>query len=145
MEFPKKWLSAIFLALTFTLIAGAAATTKLHCSICGMDFTPTAKTSFASVHKGKPIHFCSFTCASRFHKKYPEEALSALDFLTGSKLETKSAYFLIRSKNILKELEFDMPPSVVAFKTSAAAKKTQARLGDGEVVQGLGALEKAYD
>lgn len=107
---------------------------------------PSAKTGFESERNGKPTHFCSFACAHRFHSSadHRNAPLFAHDFKTGARLDAKQAFYLIKSKNISKELEFDMPPTVVAFSSEQTAKEIQTRLKDGEVVKGFEAVEKAY-
>jgi YHS domain-containing protein len=138
----------ILVLLTLFLVAiplGAATEATLKCPICGMKFKPSAKTSFEATHEGKELQVCSFACARRLRKKYEKDPLYAHDFHTLKKIDSTSAFFLIKSKNLLKELDFDMPPSVVAFSVEADAKKVRDRLMDGEIVNGFAAMEKAYE
>ena len=44
-----------------------------------------------------------------------DEITQVREFTSGGMIKADDAFFLVRSKNILKELKFDMPPSVVAF------------------------------
>ena len=142
----RTYLWPIFIFFVFLLLQTVAlAGEKTKCPICGMNFEVGAKTSYESTRDGKPVAFCSFSCARRFHQKYPDAKLHAHDFETGKPVEASSAFFLAKSKNVLKELPFDMPPSVVAFAGREAANKTKARLGDGEVVKGFPALLKIYE
>ncbi len=133
------------LSLLLLFIFSATTSYAADCPVCGMHFKDGAKTSFETVKDGKPVHVCSFSCARRVHKKMPEAPLKAVDFETGSAVDAKSAWFLVKSKNVLKELEFDMPPSVVAFSKEEQAKKARERLKDGEIVKGIDAVEKAYE
>jgi YHS domain-containing protein len=135
----------LLFSICLLFIGLSAFAAQLDCPVCGMHFKEDAKTSFESVRDGKPIHLCSFSCARRVHKKTPAAALKARDFETGAALDARTAWFLVKSKNVLKELDFDMPPSIVAFATEDAAKKARARLKDGEVVKGFDAVEKAYE
>ncbi len=119
-------------------------TAPSQCIVCGMDVKPESKAAFDSTKEGKPVRFCSFSCAHGFHKKYPKEKLVTKDYDSGKTIDTSSAYFLVGSDNILKELEFVMPPAIVAFETEESAKKMQARLKDGELIKGFNSLEKKY-
>lgn len=130
----------LFVGLQFTAVAAEA----LKCAICGMEFKRNAKTAFESTRGGNPTHFCSFACVHRFHEKFKDTPIFARDFETGNRIDASRAFFLFKSKNVLKELEFDMPPSVVAFSTEEAAKRIQSRLKDGEIVTGYVSLERAY-
>lgn len=132
------------LLLTFLLIpSGFAADAK--CPICNMVIQKDSKTAFESVRENKPVHVCSFSCAHRFHKRFPDAEIFVKDYVSGKRISAKVAFFLVKSKNILKEIDFEMPPTVVAFSTEADAKKVKARLGDGELVQGFDALQKVYE
>ncbi|MBI4403782.1 MAG: nitrous oxide reductase accessory protein NosL [Deltaproteobacteria bacterium] len=115
-----------------------------RCVICGMEIKKDAKIIFESVRDGKPIHFCSFSCVHSFHSKYRDAPVFVYDFNSGKKVNAQSAFFIVKSKNILKELEFGMPPAVVAFLDEASARKVQVRLKDGEVVRGYETLEKMF-
>ena len=136
---PRAYL--LILLILFTIPALAA---KVECPICGMNFEEGARTSYAGKRGDKPVQFCSFSCAHKFHGHNPKAALEARDFDGGKAVDAGSAWFLIKSKNVLRELPFDMPPTVVAFSSEAAAKKTRERLKDGEVVKGFETVEKAY-
>ena len=114
------------------------------CVVCGMEVKPNAKASFESIKEEKSVPLCSYTCAHRYHSKYADLPLFTFDFDTGSKLDAKSAYYLVKSHNVLKEVEFGMAPTVVAFASEAEAQKNQTRLKDGEVVKGYEALEKTF-
>lgn len=141
------FLSLALLSLFSTLPKRALASgIERECSICGMKTSTDAKTGFDSVRDGKPVYFCSFACAHRFHEAaaHKNAPLSAHDYQTGAAIDSGSAYFLVKSKNITKEVDFDMPPTVVAFATESGAKEVQSRLKDGEVVKGLDAVTKAY-
>src|SRR5476651_1678152 len=106
---PMKQALLIYtLFLIFSATAMAA-----DCPVCGMHFKDGAKTSYETVKDGKPVHVCSFSCARRVHKKMPEAPLKAVDFETGASVDANSAWFLVKSKKCLKELDFDMPPSVI--------------------------------
>lgn len=132
----------LFVFLNLLSLSASAATT-FKCLACGMDVAQGAKGGFESKKEQKPVHLCSFACAQAFHKRAPETPLFAYDFSTGNQVDVKLAYFLVKSKNILKEVEFGMPPFVAAFSDEISAKKTQTRLKDAEVVKGYEALEKA--
>lgn len=134
------WIILLFGLLQNTASSGEA----FKCAICGMEFREKAKTAFESAPDGKPIHFCSYACIHRFHERYKDAPIFAHDFETGNRIEANTAFFLIKSKNVLKELDFDMPPSVVAFSKKESAEKAQSRLKDGEIVTGYAALEKVY-
>lgn len=133
-------------ALLFLFISCASQSVKndLQCPVCGMHFNSTAKTSFQA-HEGEgKKQVCSFSCASRLKKRFHSK-LQAKDYSSGEWIEAESAYYLIRSRNLLKELDFDMPPSVVAFGSEREAYKKLKELGDGKIVGGFGALEKTYE
>lgn len=123
-----------------------AAATEKNCAVCGMKTTTDAKTGFNSVKDGKPVYFCSFACAHRFHGSgaHKDAPLFAHDYKSGAEIDANKAYYLVKSKSIAKEIDFDMPPTVVAFSTEQAAKETQSRVKDGEVVKGFEAVVKAY-
>ena len=135
----------IFLAIFGVLqVALAHAESPVTCAVCGMEMKPGARASFESIRNEKPVYLYSYSCAHAFHSKYPDAPLFAFDWDTGSKIDVKSASFLVKSKNVLKELEFGMAPTVVAFSSEALAKKHHDRLKDGEVVKGYEALEKIF-
>jgi len=140
LSISRGFLLPLFLLF---LAVPAWALTKVECPVCGMQFSDKAKTSFFATHDGKPVHLCSFACAAKLADRDPKAPFTAVDFASGKSLPADSAYFLIRSKKLLKELEFDMPPSVVAFTDEKAAKEKAKSLGDGEIVQGWPALKKA--
>jgi YHS domain-containing protein len=143
----KYFLFTVTVISIFFLIQGGsqAGTQILNCVVCGMETKPGSKTAFESAKDGKPVRFCSFSCAHAFHKKFPKEKMGAKDYETGKDLDTHSAYFLVGSENILKEIEFGMPPAIVAFEKEDPAKKAQARLKDGEIIKGFDALGKKYE
>jgi len=144
----KKIISSVLFLNLFLIICSLALGTEtqnLQCAICGMETKTGSKTSFESRRDGKPVRFCSFSCAHAFRKKYPNEKLMMNDFETGKPIDAKSAFFLANSENLLKELEFGMPPAIVAFEKEGSAKKVKARLKDGEIVNGLESLEKKYE
>lgn len=122
----------------------AVLTEAVTCAICGMDTKPRSKISFEATHEGKHIHFCSISCVLRFHAKHKDVPIFGYNFDDGEKIDTKGAFFLVKSSKILKELEFGMPPSVVVFSSKQSAKRTQARLGDGTVVKGLEETRKIF-
>ena len=117
----------------------------LKCAVCGMDFSPGSRTSFEATIEAKSTPLCSFQCAARTHRKYPTAKLEAFDYLTGKRLPAETAFFLAKSQNLLKEVEFAMAPTVVAFASEKPAQTSKARLGDGVVVQGFSQLEKQYE
>ncbi len=135
-------LVTVFLPTFSSMAAPAPAVAKAECPVCGMHFSEKAKTSYFGTHDGKPLHLCSFACAAKLSDRDPKSAFSAVDYPTGNKIPAESAYFLVNSKKVLKELEFDMPPSVVAFADEKAAKEKVKALGDGEVVKGWPQLKK---
>ncbi len=114
-----------------------------ECPVCGMTFRPTAKTAFFTKVQEKPRHLCSFACATKTSDKFPEAKFEVTDFSSDKTIPGDDAYFLVRSKNLLKELDFDMPPTVVAFASEKAAKDKTTKLGDGEVIRGWKNLKQA--
>lgn len=138
--------SLLFILLGLFQGSAMAAETDKACAVCGMKTSAIAKTGFESEKDGKPIYFCSFACAHRFResKAFRDAPLFAHDFRSGIRTDASAAYFLIKSSQINKEVDFDMPPTVVAFSAEAEAKETLERLKDGQVVKGIGAVEKAY-
>lgn len=137
-----SWLIILVgLLLSATLRAGEAE----NCPICGMELAKDSKTSFESKRDKKPVTFCSFTCAVKFHKKNPKTELFAIDFLTGKRIDAQKAFFLIKSKALEKELPFGMPPTIVSFASEADAEKTKSRVKDGTIVKGFNAVEKIYE
>ena len=94
---------------------------------------------------GKTLRFCSFSCAHRFHRAHTETGFAVRDYESGKEISASRAFFVLDSKNILKELPFDMAPTVVGFGAEASARSKIKGLGDGEVVQGMDALEKRYE
>jgi len=135
----------ILLCLGLGYFAFAAAATQLTCAICGMPLEARAKTSFESTRNGKPVAFCSFACAMRFHRESPKTPLRAYDFETGKAIDALDAYFLVKAKGALKDLGETMPPVVPAFATEADAQKKQKELHEGHVVHGLDAAGKVYE
>ena len=120
----------------------AAAAGTLECPICGMHFKATARTSFLAQYEKKPLNLCSFACATKLSDRQSGATFQVLDFASGNLIDAEKAFFLIKSKNLLKELEFDMPPSVVAFAQKAQAQAKQKAIGDGEVINGWKDLKK---
>jgi len=129
----------ISLILSIGLAFGALAH---ECLVCGMEVKPRARPAFESVQDKSPVHFCSLSCARAFHTKYPATPVTAHDYETGDPLDAKTAYFLIKSEKIVKEMGFGMEPMVVAFAKESAAKKKQAALKEGEVVKGYDELTR---
>ncbi len=123
--------------------ASGVESAKAACPVCGMHFSSTARTSFFGTHDGQHVHLCSFSCAAKLSDRDSKATFTAVDFTSGKPVPAESAYFLIRSKKLLKELEFDMPPSVVAFSDEKAAKDKAKSLGDGEVLKGWEPLKKS--
>lgn len=113
-----------------------------ECPVCGMTFKPLAKTAFLTKIQDKPRHLCSFACAAKTADKAHGVKFEVADFNRAKMVDADNAYFLIRSKNLLKELDFDMPPTVVAFASEKEAKEKAAKLGDGEVIHGWKKLKK---
>ena len=131
----------LFLTLSLFLSSVAPAA-ELECPVCGMTFKQEAKTAFSTQLEGKSRRLCSFACAAKTAQKYPQAGFQLNDFNSGKSLNGENAHFLIRSKNLLKELDFDMPPSVVAFASEKEAKEKTTKLGDGEIVHGWKNLKK---
>ena len=137
----RGFFNSLLLTLSLFLASGVGAA-QLECPVCGMNFTAGAKTSFTTQIEGKTRHLCSFSCAAKTAHKYPQAGFQLNDFTSGKSLGGENAHFLIRSKNLLKELDFDMPPSVVAFASEKEAKDKTTQLGDGEIVHGWKNLKK---
>jgi len=143
LSISRGFLLPLFFTLwLWSAQAFAAVAQKAECPICGMHFSATAKTSYLTTHENKPLHLCSFSCAAKLSDRHASATFTAIDFSSGKKIPAESAYFLIRSKKLLTELEFDMPPSVVAFADAEVAKAKQQALGDGEVIRGWKSLKK---
>lgn len=114
------------------------------CPVCGMEVKPESRTQFEMSHSKDTKHFCSLSCVETYSKKYSTEPVYLFDYETGEKIPAAGAYFLARSEKLLKELEFEMPPTVVGFKRKESAEKHQKRLGDGKVIQGFESLKKEF-
>ncbi len=130
-------MSLRFLILPLLILVSVASAKEADCVVCGMKVKEGARVGFEAVHENKAIHFCSFACASAFHKKHPDSALRAFNYLGGEPVDAAKAFYLVKSKGLLKEVEFGMPPVVAAFSSKADAEGAAKRLGDGKVVQGL--------
>lgn len=147
----KKAKNLLFVLLPLLVIwfsRPLLAADALQCAICVMPVKADSKTRFDSTRNGKPVTFCSFSCAHGFHKKFPGERLEGHDFETGQPVDVQSAFFLAKSENIfnlVKELEFGMQPTVIAFAKEGAAKKIKEQVKDGEVIKGFEALKKLYE
>ena len=136
------WL--LSLLITIQGAFSASNDTVVTCAVCGMDAKVHSKIGFEATLERKTIHFCSLSCALRFHEKHKDVSIFGYNFEDGEKIDTKNAYFLVKSTKVLKELEFGMPPSVVVFSSSTSAKTTQARFGDGQIVKGLGEVSQVF-
>ncbi len=130
----------LFSLISFALPAKSGQT--VSCAVCGMDTKTDARNGFESMHEGKTVHLCSFSCSLKFHAGHLKSPLYGHDFSSGAKVNVESAFFLMKSSKILKELEFGMPPSVVVFSSRFLADKTQAQVGDGEIIKGFEAAQK---
>ena len=139
----KKPVFVLFCFFFFSSALGASPETA-SCSVCGMEIKVDSKIGFEADFQGKHIHFCSFSCALRFHQKHTDVSLLGHDYISGTPLDTKESFFLVKSPNLLKELEFGMPPAVAVFSSESSAKKAQARLGDGQVAKGLEQAAQAF-
>jgi hypothetical protein len=117
------------------------------CAVCGMEVSAKSRTSYSAAKAGTPVKLCSFVCAHSFHEKFPAAKLSATDFLTGKSIPADAAYYMVKSKTLAarKDLEFEMPPPIVAFGNETEAKKFQSELKDGEILKGFPAVEKKYE
>ena len=130
--------------ITFLLHVVSSAQDALRCPVCGMDLK-SSTVSFETTQNGKSAYTCSFACAHRYHRKHPEASLHIRDFTNGKRLDVNDAFFLVKSKNLLKEVEVLMPPAVIAFQTEGDAQKASKRLGDGTVVKGFDAAIRVYE
>lgn len=140
----NAWFIGLF---TFIFLQGAAFSADsfmVNCVVCGMDVKSLSKMGFESMKDDKPVHFCSLSCAMRFHETYKDAPIMGYDFETSNKVDTKNAFFLVKSSKILKELEFGMPPSVVVFSSRESADRTQSRLGDGQIVKSFDQAAQAF-
>ena len=109
-----------------------------------MDVKAESKIKFETIQKEKKVSFCSFSCAVQFHQKYPNSKISTTDYLYQKPIDAAQGFYLVRSKRLLKEFEFDMPPTVAVFATREDAETTQKKLGDGKILSGFDAAEKEY-
>ena len=134
-----------FLSLLISINGAVSAVSDtVSCAVCGMEAKRHSRIGFEATHEGKAIHFCSLSCALRFHEKHKDVPILGHNFENGERVDTKDAYFLVNSRKILKDLEFGMPPSVVLFSSNESAKRTQARVGDGQVVRGFGQVAEIF-
>lgn len=142
-----KFALVFLLALTFFCPAlKAASEVQKKCPVCSMTFQPQAPTSFrATQENGTPHEFCSFSCSLKFHRKFNGAALEAHDFISKKPIDAKNAFFIANSKALLKELDFDMPPSVIAFAKKSDAEAKLKQLKDGTLIEGYSRLEKFYE
>ena len=108
------------------------------CEICHMSMTPKAPTSYMATQKGKAVPLCSYSCAHRFHKKYPHEPLKCFGYGAGKELDTAQAYFAFKSPTLDRAYNDTMLPVVVAFESECMAKKVAP---DGKIVQGFEKIE----
>lgn len=122
----------------------AAPATRYPCAVCGMDVRPGSRAAFEARDGGKQVYFCGFACAARYKGGNASLNVYGHDFETGKKIDTAQAFFLVRSRRLLKEMEFGMPPAVAIFASRDHARKKQSRLGDGEIVKGFGEALKTY-
>lgn len=113
-----------------------------------MEITPQAKNliRFQSAHADhSEMHVCSMTCAKKIRKQKPElTQIQVINFNEPSEfLIGQDAYFLMKSKNIKKDMGANaMAPYLAAFKTEAEAQSAQKKYGDGEVVHGIESVLK---
>ena len=121
-----------------------ATSDTVTCAVCGMDAKIHSKIGFEANHEGKTVHFCSLSCALRFREKHKNSPVFGHDFESSEKVDTKNAYFIVKSTKVLKELEFGMPPTVVVFSSGESAKRALARFGDGQIVKGLGEVSLLF-
>jgi len=126
------------------LLSGSLAWGNITCPICGMEVKAESRTQFEVNLSQEKKHFCSLSCVETYAKRHSSEPVFLFDYETGEKIAAESAYFLARSEKLMKEIEFQMPPTVVGFKKKETAEKHQKRLGDGKIVQGLESLKKEF-
>jgi len=131
-------------ALTCLPLTSYAAETKPRCSICGMFVVDKAAISFEGQRDGKPVPFCSFSCAHAFHRKYPESALLAFDYVSHTALPVEKAFYVIKSEKLASEFKLAMAPVVIAFAKESDAKAAKERVKEGEVVAGFAAVAKVF-
>lgn len=131
--------------LFFILFFLPAFVIAARCPVCGMDVKAESKTKLQFTAKESKTEVCSFVCASRFSKKHADQELLAPDFKKGEWVAAKTAFFLVKSKNLLKQTDVPMLPGVVAFKNEPDALEMKKSLGDGEVVQGFDAAVRVYE
>jgi hypothetical protein len=136
------FLSLLFLSAVCRPLSAAP---QVRCPICGMQFESHAPSSFHAKQGEKDHELCSFSCSLKFHRKFSDALLEAHDFSSKKRIDAKNAFFIAKSQNILKELAFDMPPSVVAFERKVDAEKKLKELKDGILIEGYSRLEKLYE
>lgn len=129
-----------FLLVFFSPVFAAS-----KCPVCGMDVRETSKIIFQFAEKENKTEVCSFVCASRYHRKHSDLSLTVKDFSSTEFVDVKKAYFLVKSKNILKEVDTRMLPPVIGFKSEQAALEMKKRLNDGDIVQGFDAAVRVYE
>lgn len=127
------------------LFMGFPSWAALRCPVCGMEIAESNPTSFQFLEKEQKIQVCSFVCASRFHRKHPSSQIKVKAHETSEWIEGTKAFYLVKSKNILKEITTQMLPPVIGFKSEQAALECKKRLGDGEVVPGIDAAIRVYE
>ncbi|NBX93159.1 MAG: hypothetical protein EB120_04975 [Proteobacteria bacterium] len=130
--------------LLFFALLTALSFAGVRCVICGMDVKPGSKTQFTVVESQEERRFCSLACVDSYLKRKPTREVYVFDYGSGEKIPASDAVFIARSEKLLKELEFEMPPTVIGFTNKEDAEKHQKRLGDGKLIQGFEALRKEF-
>ncbi len=130
----------LLFAFFFSLFSFAIPTQErisiLRCPICGTEIKPTSKTVFMGENDGEKVKFCSFACASKFHKRHLTSNLYVMDYLTGEFIPANTASYLIKSSKVAALLKEEMPPYVIAVKDKSVAKDQLKQFDDGEYVDG---------
>ncbi len=115
----------------------------VDCDVCGMIIKDKVSNHFilkkATVTE-KALNACSIPCVTKAKKSsahYTKVEVSDFNH-PGKFLDGDKAFFLIKSKNLKKDLgDMVMPPHVVACATKEEAAAAQKKYGDGKVVQGF--------
>lgn len=139
---PSYFLFALFFLF---LLSARTLTAAAKCPVCGMQIKTESKVTFQFTQKDTKTEVCSFVCASRFLKRHSDSTLFVKDFPSAEPVDAKKAFFLVKSKNAHKEVETQMLPCVIGFKTEQAALEFKKHIGDGEVVQGFDAALRIYE
>ncbi|MBI2608767.1 MAG: hypothetical protein HYW47_04110 [Deltaproteobacteria bacterium] len=133
-----------FLILTSCMLLSLSIwAVDIDCDVCGMVIKDKAPNHFIlkkAVASEKALNACSIPCVKKAKKSSAQYTkIEVPDFNhPGKFLDGEKAFFLIKSKNVKKDLgDMVMPPHVVAFTTKEEALASQKKYGDGEVVQGL--------